>query len=288
MTVKTRITWLNIMAAALALLLGGVLVQRSYTEVRGLRNFSKVSHLLRELFLLGDSWTSEGGGVWQAHPEFAAPGKLEEGRREYQARIAKTQAAVARIEATVAALPLAEFSVPFQRMVRERFDFEQRIGALRTGILVEGVHPWQTTLRYNHEIKRLISLIPQLATETTDPELARKVIVADLTLQAQLMIARHNGLLSHALTTGDVNEATTRFPAFIDDMRPLLARIEALSSAEGVLLFRKHVDNDKLRACEEATEFVLKAGPPPAGGRHAFDKAYGAQIKETYLATSGR
>ncbi len=108
-------------------------------------------------------------------------------------------------------------------------------------------------------------------------------MVADLTLQAQLMIGRHNGLLTYALRNGDVNEAQTRFPTFVDDVRPLLRRIETLSSPEGVKLLKKYVDNDMFRSLEEATEFVIKAGPPPPSGKHAFDKAYAEKIKQTYL-----
>ena len=283
MTIKSRIAVLNILAAAIALLLGGALVYRSYTDAHELRNFSKVSLLLREMIKLGNAWTSESGGVWQAHRDFAAPGKIEEGRKEYGDRIAKTQAVVKEIETTVASMALDEFSAPFRDMVRNRFDFEKRLTTLRTGILVENVHPWKTTLLYNHEIKHLFGLISQLATETSDAELVRKVMVADLALQAQLMIDRHNGLLSYALGSGDVNEATTRFPAFMDDMRPLLGRIEALESPAGVKLFKKYVDNDLLKACEDATEFVLQAGPPPASGHHSFDKELAATIKKTYL-----
>jgi methyl-accepting chemotaxis protein len=283
MTIKSRIVVLNLLAAAISLLLGGALVYRSYTDAHQLRNFRKVSLLLREMIELGNAWTSESGGVWQAHKDFAAPGKLDEGRKDYGIRIAKTQAVVKEIDTTVASMALDEFSAPFRDMVQNRFDFEKRLTSFRTGILVEGVHPWKTTLLYTHEIKRLFGLIAQLATETSDAELVRKVMVADLALQAQLMIDRHNGLLSYALGSGDVNEATTRFPIFMDDMRPLLGRIEALESPEGVKLFKKYVDNDMLKACEDATEFVMQAGPPPASGHHSFDKELAATIKKTYL-----
>jgi len=283
MTIKSRIVVLNVLAAAISLLLGGALVFRSYKDAHQLKNFSKVSVLLRGMFQLGSAWTYESGGVWHAHKDFAAPGKLDEGRSEYHERIAKTQAVVKGIEATVASMALDEFSAPFRNMVQNQFDFEKRLATLRTGIVVENVHPWKTTLLYTHEIKRLIGMISQLATESSDPELVRKVMVADLTLQAQLMISRHNGLLSYALGSGDVNEGITRFPTFMDDMRPLLRRIEALESPEGVQLFKKYVDNDMLKACEDATDFVIQAGPPPASGRHSFDKEMAAKIKQTYL-----
>ncbi len=284
MTVKSRIVVLNVLGAAISLLLGGVLLYRSYTEAHQLRNFSKVSLLLRELFQLGNAWTVESGGVWHAHKDFYPADKLEEGRRDYNERIAKTQAIVKEIEATVASMPLDEFSDPFRDMVRNRFDFEQRVAPFRQGLVVDNVHPWKTTLLYTHEIKRLFGMITQLATETTDPELVRKVVVADLTLQAQLMIGRHNGLLSYALGSGDVNEGMTRFPTFMDDLRPLLKRIEGLSSPEGVRLFKQYIDNEALRTCEEATELVIQAGPPPASGKHTFDKEYAARIKKTYFA----
>ncbi len=284
MTVKSRIIVLNILAAAIALLLGGALVFRSYREAHQLRNFSQVSQLLRQLFQLGNAWTYESGGVWHAHKDFYPADKLEEGRREYNERIAKTKALVQEIEATVAAMPLDEFSEPFRDMVRNRFDFEQRVADLRKGLVVDHVHPWQTTLLYTREIKRLFGMITQLATETTDAELVRKVVVADLTLQAQLMIGRHNGLLSYALGSGDVNEAATRFPTYMDDMRPLLKRIEGLSSPEGVRLFKQHIDNDALKTLEEATERVIRAGPPPPSGKHTFDKEYAAQTKKIYFA----
>jgi methyl-accepting chemotaxis protein len=283
MTVKSRIVALNVLAAAISILLGGTLVYRSYADARQLRNFSKVSLLLRELFQLGNAWTVESGGVWHAHKDFYPAEKLEEGRREYQERIAKTQAVVKAIQATVGTMALDDFSPAFRDMVSHRFDFEQRVAALRTGLVVDNVHPWKTTLLYTHETKRLFGMITQLATETTDPELVRKVVAADLTLQAQLMIGRHNGLLSYALGSGDVNEATTRFPTFMDDMRPLLGRIEALSSPEGVRLLKKHIDNDTLKIFEEATELVIQAGPPPPSGKHTFDKEYAARIKKTYF-----
>lgn len=284
MSIKSRLICLNVVVVTIAMVLGGALVYRSYVEAHQLRNFSKVSTLLRQMFQLGHAWTQESGGVWHAHKDFANPGKLEEGRHEYNALIAKTQAVAKDIDSTVASLPLNEMSEPFREMVRSEFDFEKRVSALRTGIVVENVHPWQTTLLYNREIKRMFGFITQLATETSDAELVRKVIVADLTLQAQLMIDRHNGLLSYALGSGDVNEAQGRFPAFIDDVRPLLRRIESLSSPEGVRLFKAHVDNDSFKRFEEATELVIKAGPPPAGGRHTFDKEYAKQIKQTYFA----
>ncbi|HNX05662.1 MAG TPA: methyl-accepting chemotaxis protein, partial [Opitutales bacterium] len=204
---------------------------------------------------------------------------LAGGGEASDARIASTQAVVKAIQATITSMPLDEFSPAFRNMVQKHFDFETRLAQLRNGIVVENVHPWKTTLLYNHEIKRLIGMIPQLATETGDPELVRKVMVADLTLQAQLMINRHTGLLSYALTSGDVNEAMARFPSFVDDMRPLLGRIEALETPEGVRLFRQYFDNDMLHQFEEATNLVIQAGPPPAGGKQTFDKDYGARIK---------
>ncbi len=283
MTVKSRIVVLNVLAAAISILLGGALVYRSYTDAHQLRNFSKVSQLLRQLFQLGNAWTFESGGVWHAHKDFAPPGKLDVGRQNYNERIAKTQAAVKEIEATVASMALDQFSPAFRDMVRTRFDFEPRVAALRQGLVVDHVHPWKTTLLYTHEIKRLFGMITQLATETTDPELVRKVVVADLTLQAQLMIGRHNGLLSYALGSGDVNEATTRFPTFMDDMRPLLGRIEGLSSPEGVRLFKQYIDNDVLKTFEQATELVIQAGPPPPSGKHTFNKEYAAEIKKAYF-----
>ncbi len=283
MTIKTRIIVLNVLVTSIALCLGGALVYRSYHNARQLRNFDQVSVLLRQLFQLGNAWTLESGGVWHAHRDFAQPGKLDEGRQKYDALIAGTREVVKSIEATVAAMPLDEFSPPFRDLVRNGFDFEKRLEPLRSGIVVANAHPWQTTLLYNGEIKRLIGLIPQLATETSDAELVRKVMVADLTLQARLMIDRHGGLLSYALGSGDVNEASARFPAFVDDIRPLLRRIEMLSSPEGVQLFRRHIDNDVFKTFEAATDLVIKAGPPPAGGRHTFDKEHAARLKQDYL-----
>jgi len=283
MTIKSRIIVLNVLVAMITLSLGGVFVYQSYFEARQLRNFNQLSILLREMFQLGNAWTIESGGVWHAHRDFCVPGKLAEGRKEYSDVIAKSQAVVKDIEATVAAMPLDELSPSFRDMVQNRFDFEKRLTKLRDGIVVDNVHPWQTTLLYNREIKRLFGMISQLATETSDAELVRKVMVADLTLQARLMIDRHGGLLSYALGSGDVNESLARFPAFVDDMRPLLSRIETLTSAEGVKLFKQYIDNDAFRSFEEATDLVLKAGPPPASGRHTFDKTMAAKIKKDYL-----
>ena len=279
MTVKSRIVLLNVLVAGISLILGGALVVRSYREAHELKNFSKVSTLLREMFQLGNAWTVESGGVWHAHKDFAAPGKLDEGRRDYSARIATTQEVVKNIQATVASMPLDEFSAPFRDMVQNHFDFETRLTQLRNGIVVENVHPWKTTLLYNREIKRLIGMIPQLATESGDPELVRKVMVADLTLQAQLMINRHTGLLSYALSSGDVNESLARFPSFVDDMRPLLGRIEALETPEGVRLFHQYFDNDMLKEFEDATNLVIQTGAPAAGGKQSFDKALAAKVK---------
>jgi|GEM_PF-6284422 len=283
MTIKSRIIVLNILVALITLSLGSVFVYQSYFEARQLRNFNKLSLLLREMFQLGNAWTIESGGVWHAHRDFCIPGKLDEGRKEYSDLIAKSRAIVGNIEATVATMPLDELSPSFRDMVQNRFDFEKRLTKLRDGIVVDNVHPWQTTLLYNREIKRLFSLITQLATETSDAELVRKVMVADLTLQARLMIDRHCGLLSYALGSGDVNESLARFPGFVDDMRPLLRRIETLTSDEGVKLFKQYIDNDAFRSFEEATDLVIKAGPPPASGRHTFDKAMAAKIKKDYL-----
>lgn len=283
MTIKSRIVVLNVLVATISLLLGSALVYLSYKDAHQLRNFSKVSLLLRQMIQLGNAWTLESGGVWHAHKDFAGPGKLDEGRREYNERIVGTQAVVKEIEKTIASMALAEFSPSFRDMVLNRFDFEKRLAPFRTGLVVDNVHPWKTTLLYTHELKRLFGMITQLATETTDPELVRKVMVADLMLQAQLMINRHNGLLSYSLGSGDVNEGTTRFPTFMDDMRPLLARIAALESPEGVKLLKQYVDNDMLKACEDATEFVIQAGPPPASGKHSFSKELATKIKQTYL-----
>ncbi len=283
MTIKSRIIVLNILVGLITLLLGSVFIYQSYFEARQLRNFNQLSILLREMFQLGNAWTIESGGVWHAHRDFYPAEKLPEGRNEYAALIAKSQAVVKDIEATVAAMPLDELSPPFRDMVRNQFDFEARLTKLRDGIVVDNVHPWQTTLRYNREIKRLFGLISQLATETNDAELVRKIMVVDLTLQARLMIDRHGGLLSYALGSGDVNEATARFPGFVDDMRPLLRRIETLTSPEGVRLFKQYIDNDDFRSFEAATDLVIKAGPPPPSGRHTFDKAMAAKIKQDYL-----
>jgi hypothetical protein len=67
----------------------------------------------------------------------------------------------------------------------------------------------------------------------------------------------------------------------MDDMRPLIKRIEMLSSPEGVRLLKKHVDNDMLKAFEDATQLVIDAGPPPESGRHSFDQDMAARIKKS-------
>lgn len=281
MTVRARIILLSAFAAAVSLALGGALIYRSYEEVRSLNNFRKVSDFLVEMINVGDAWTQESGGVWNYYEEYAPPGTVEEGRKEYRNRIAKADAHMEALGLIIADMDMDGYSPRFQEMLRTQFDLKTRLKPVRDRTLVHKESAWLTTLVYNDEIKRLVALIPQLGTETDDPELVRKIMVADLILQAQLMLNRHEGMLNYALSSGQITEmVTTRFEGFQDDSAPMLDRIRMILTPDGLDEFNEYLDSAELALINEATQQVLDSGIMEGGVAKTYDPDYTAKVKK--------
>src|SRR5690606_6291105 len=132
--------------------------------------------------------------------------------------------------------------------------------------------PWPTTLLYNDQIKWLVGLISQLATETDDAELVRKIVVSDLVLQAQLVNDRHVGLLVYALESGAVTEMiNTRFETYLGDARPLNARIGMLVDESALDAFETLIANDRFEQINEVTKSVFDEGAIANGQNRSYD-----------------
>ncbi|EDY82751.1 Methyl-accepting chemotaxis protein signaling domain [Verrucomicrobiia bacterium DG1235] len=273
MTIKRKIIVLNFVAASISLALGGTLVFQSWQESRELKNFAKVSQLLIEMIKLGDAWTHESGGVWGTTTHHRAADQVEEGIAEYRSRIAKTEVVTENLLKLVDSMNLDEHSPRFRAMLQNELNFEERLNPIRNRQLIDKADPWPTTLQYNDQIKWLFSLIPQIATETSDAELVRKVVVSDLALQAQLMTNRHVGLLNYALSSGQVTEmVTTRFEAYLGNSLPLLSRMEMIMNEESIPAFQKLVDNDSFDFVYQVTEQVRAGGFNADGSKKTFEQ----------------
>ncbi|WP_221032779.1 methyl-accepting chemotaxis protein [Actomonas aquatica] len=271
MSIKAKIVALNVFAIAVCLVLGGVLVFERAQEQRSLANFDRVGAFLAQMIRLGDTLTQESGGVWAASTMHGEKGKLEEGRARYRELIAQTEAVIAETHALVDSMQLQEHTARFRKLMTTELNFAERLEPIRHRSLVEDADPWPTTLLYNDEIKRLLSMIPQLATETQDAELVRKITVADLVMQMQLMMDRHSGLLNYALESGAVTEmVTTRFEIFLNDSRPMIDRIAMMAEEDGLDELRDLVDNAHLATIVAATEQVRAGGFSANGEKKTF------------------
>ncbi len=285
MSIKAKIIVLNGFAVVLCILLGGALVFERAREQRSLANFDRVSALLAQMIQLGDTLTQESGGVWAASTQHGVTGKIEEGLARYRELIAETEKEIARTEQLVGSMRLEEHSARFREMVTTQLVFDRQLEPIRNRSLVERADPWPTTLLYNDEIKRLLSLIPQLATETRDAELVRKITVSDLVMQMQLMMDRHVGLLNYALSSGAITEmVTTRFEIFLDESRPLIDRIAMLAEEDGLDELAALVDNDHLAEIVAATELVREGGFSATGEKKTFDPALVKSVAEAVAA----
>lgn len=274
MTIKSKIIALNVVAASISLLLGGILVFQSWTEARSLSNFAKVSEMLVQMIKIGDALTVESGGVWRTSLKHTPPDGIAQGLETYKERIAATDTLIDEMDSMIADMNLDEHTPRFRQLVKTGLDVKSRLTSIRQISLDPQNDPWPTTLLYNAEIKNLVGKISQLATESNDSELVRKIIVSDLTLQAQLMIDRHVGLLVYALETGAVSEmVTTRFEVYLDDSRPLVNRIAMLVHDDGLALLKEHIDNQYFANVAQATKEVFDGGAVFDGGKKTFDPA---------------
>ncbi len=273
MTIKSKIIALNVIAATISLLLGGILVFQSWQKSRELDNFGKVSQLLIQMIKLGDAWTNESAIVWGTTTHHTAAADVPAGIEAYKASIETSEQTSKELLELVANMNLDEHSPRFREMMLNQLNFSERLEPIRDRQLKDKADPWPTTLLYNDQIKWLFSLIPQIATETSDAELVRKVIVSDLALQTQLMTNRHVGLLNYALTSGKVTEmVTTRFDGFLSDSRPLLGRIEMIADEDNLETFRELVDNDAFEFVYDTTVTVNAGGFNDDGSIKTFDK----------------
>ncbi|MDQ8205616.1 methyl-accepting chemotaxis protein [Pelagicoccus sp. SDUM812003] len=288
MSIKAKIIALNAIAASLSLFLGGILVFQSWKKSSELENFGKVSQLLIQMIKLGDAWTHESGGVWATTTHHRTAAEVPAGVEEYRNRIAKTEKTTQELLDLVASMNLEEHSPRFRKLMQNELNFSERLEPIRNRQLVDKADPWPTTLLYNDQIKWLFSLIPQIATETTDAELVRKVIVSDLSLQTQLMINRHVGLLNYALSSGAVTEmVTTRFEAYLSDSRPLLDRIEMIIDTESLPTFHELVDNEAFAYVEDVTKRVFDGGFNNDGSKKSFPPALVERAAEETASLEG-
>lgn len=284
MTIKRKIIALNIVAAAISIALGGTLIYQNWQEKRELNNFSKVSSLLIQMIKLGDAWTHESGGVWGTTTHHTPAADVPAGIEEYEARIAKTDAVTEELQTLIASINLGEHTPRFRELLTSQLNFAERLNPIRNRQLQEKADPWPTTLMYNDQIKWLFSLIPQIATETSDAELVRKVIVSDLSLQTQLMINRHVGLLNYALSSGAVTEmVTTRFDGYLSDSKPLLSRMEMIMDEASLPVFLKLVDNSAFDFVYETTQQVHQGGFSGDGAKKRFPQSL---IDQTAVETA--
>ncbi|MFP4283323.1 MAG: methyl-accepting chemotaxis protein, partial [Opitutales bacterium] len=175
--------------------------------------------------------------------------------------IEATEGVIAKLQDLVATMKMDEYGARFRQSLAAQMSLFAELEAIRDRQLVDHADPWPTILEYNDLIKRLLAVIPQIATETDDAELTRKVVVSDLVLQAQLMFDRHTGLLIWALEDGKVSEmVTTRCELFLNDARPLVDRLAMLAAPETLPALDEHLRNDAFQVLLQGSEVVVKSG----------------------------
>src|SRR5688572_25274396 len=166
MSIKSKILLLNVVAASITLALGGILVYQSVSQARGLSRFSKVSSVLIQMIKIGDALTNESGGVWRTSVKHTPdPAMLEQGIVTYKERIAHTDSLIEELRGMVAEMDLDAHGARFRELVTKELSIEPRLEPIRAISFDKNNDPWPTTLLYNDQIKWLVGLISQLATE---------------------------------------------------------------------------------------------------------------------------
>lgn len=282
MTIKSKIIALNVIVTAISLTVCSFLAFNSWEKSKEMRNFAKVSDFLIEMIRLGDTLTGESGKVWSTHPEYNAyDGDIERGLSEYRDAIGRTNDVTRGIAQLVADMDLEQYSPRFRKMIEQELNLSARLEPIRDSILVDKGHPWACTQLYNAEIGRLFSLIPQITTETEDPELVREITVSDLTLQAVLKLDRHMGSLNWGLSTGKVTE-TVKVNAqnSLLDLRSLFGRISMIIREESIEKFDTLLNNADYQRMVEISEIMLADAPVKEESPLVFDPLLIEEAKE--------
>lgn len=267
MTVKRKIVYLNIVAAAITVLIGSMLVRQSWNKRSQLQGFEKVSALLVAMIDLGETWTTEGQGVWDTSEEHTKQSSTAIGVSNYKTKIEETNKRIIDLRSLISDIDLENHSERFRELVSNGLDFESRLNPIRSGIIDDGGEPWPATLEYVKQTKWLFGLIPQIATESADPELVRKVMVADLTLQLKLSMEIHSGALIWALSTGNCTETVVaNARSKLDDIPPLVQRIGMLVGESSLDEYRNYIQSDAYHSIISTTETLVEMGSTRGAG----------------------
>lgn len=259
MSLKARILAFNAFIALFALVLASVLYMDQSSEARKLRSFSKVSELLVLLIRTSEAFSAESVGSWRASPLFEE--YSPEGVTDYKKLVAETDALFDEIHGLVKSLDLSQHSDRFRSLVDHELNFHERVDPIRDGLISGSVEAWPSIQRYVAEVKWLIGLIPQLAIEAHDPELVRKMVVADSIMQLRVTTERHSGTIVHNLKYGEVSEMVdTVCRAYLAESVMLATKVLSMTTPDGVRIVNDKILTDDWDTFRDCTQVILDAG----------------------------
>lgn len=263
MTVKSKIIALNLVAACITLMVCSSVLYGVLKQSRSMQNFEKVSEFLLQMIQFGDAVTGESGRVWNTHPEYSAYGSdVQRGIEEYKESVAHTENVEQGIESIIEGMDLNQYSPRFKKMIETELNLAERLAPIRESVVNATKRPWPCTQLYTAEIERLLSLIPQLATETNDPELVREIIVSDLTLQNVLLFDRHAGALVWGMETGKVTETVTvNAQRSVANLKSVMARISMVLPEKSIDNFNTLLNNRNYERLIEISQLLIEKGP---------------------------
>lgn len=271
MTVKRKIVSLNVVMAAITMLIGSILIAKNWNKRNELKGFEKVSELLVSMIDLGNIWTSESQGVWDTSEEHTKQASATIGIDNYKAKIETTNEYITKLRSLVDNLEMDNHSPRFQDLMRNGLDFESRLTPIRSDIIDHGGEPWPATQEYVKQTKWLFGLIPQIATESKDPELVRKVIVSDLVLQLQLSMENHLGAINWALSTGNGTETIiANAQTKLADLPPIIERISMLIADTSIEKFNTSLRTKHFNAIIAGTERMIAMGVQSQDGHNPY------------------
>ncbi len=280
MSIKRKVLLVNLLAVSALALIGGVLVTRSLEESSELQNFSTTGELLFQMVKLGDTLENEGATIWQTLVGAPDSTESKKGLEQFKTAIALTDQDFDQALKIIGRMDLENQTHGFREMVENEMVLAPRLDPLRKRIISNREEPWPVSQGYDKQIHWLQSLVVQIASETNDAELVRKVVVSDLVLQTMLRIKQQAGRLKYIVGRSALpRDTAVSVEAFVNEIGPLTDRIRRLVDQETAEKLSRLILNESFDTLVAESKFILKNGVTPEGQTTTYPNTLASDLE---------
>jgi methyl-accepting chemotaxis protein len=270
--VQTKLGILGMVTFACFLFFAGFVVITALRDFQALRNFQQTSGISIVASDLAKALTEERQAGYNASG-YLGDGSPQEQIAAYRSRVQLTQDKMKNLQ-DLSLRYSDSFSERFRNGLRKAIESDGRLNELRNEILDMSNRPLvrdensklksKTLTSYDAVLFTHATFLPLLCTETSDAELARRIITLDNITRLQRNLFKVKGLVGTALRTHKVSEgASAEFKSILVFMDDHIARIRSLSNPAIVEAIEKFVSHqDYIRINYFAQLFRDSVGKP--------------------------